>query len=94
MLGGTRELLDTEHKELLKAIRRQQRQLDTRRESLTEVAADRLRMHPQHEAKLRRITHRSGVALARLQEKRAIVERRLAANVPGICFGTRKLLDQ
>jgi hypothetical protein len=94
LLDGTRELLDTERKELLKAIHRQQRQLDVRRERLAEIAADRLRMHPQREANLRHTAHRNGVALARQRGKLARVERRLAANVPGICFGTRKLFGQ
>ena len=94
LLDGTRELLKTEREDLLKAIRRQQRQLDTRRARLAEIDADRLRMHPQREAKLRHTTHRNGLALARLRAKLARVERRLAANVPGICFGTRKLFAQ
>ena len=94
LLDGTRELLDTERKDLLKAIRGQQRQLAARRDRLAEIAVDRLRMHPQREAKLRHTTHRNGLALTRLQAKLAGVERRLAANVPGICFGTRKLFAQ
>ncbi|WP_144141145.1 hypothetical protein [Paraburkholderia sp. BCC1884] len=51
-------------------------------------------MHPQREAKLRHTVHHNGAALARLRAKLAGVERRLAANVPGICFGTRKLFAQ
>jgi IS605 OrfB family transposase len=51
-------------------------------------------MSPSREAKLRHTVHRNGVALSRLQAKRARIERRLAANVPGICFGTRKLFAQ
>jgi IS605 OrfB family transposase len=94
LLDGTRELLDKERKDLLKAIRGQQRQLDTRRARIADIDADRLRMHPQREAKLRHTTHRNGLALTRLQAKLARVERRLAANVPGICFGTRKLFAQ
>ncbi|MFP3555513.1 transposase [Paraburkholderia sp. SIMBA_049] len=94
LLDGTRELLDTERKDLLRAIRNQQRQLDTRRARLDEIAADRLHMNPQTEAKLRHTVHRNGVALARLQAKLVRFERRLAANVPGICFGTRKLFGQ
>ncbi|WP_242540284.1 transposase [Trinickia mobilis] len=94
LLDSARELLGAERKDLLKAIRRQQGQLDARRERLAEIAADRLRMHPQREAKLRHTVRRNGVALARLQAKLVRVERRLAANVPGICFGTRKLFSQ
>ncbi|BCG02618.1 hypothetical protein PPGU19_071860 (plasmid) [Paraburkholderia sp. PGU19] len=94
LLDGTRELLVSERKDLLKAIRDQQRQLDTRRARLGEIAADRPRMNPQREAKLRHTTYRNGLALTRLQAKRARLERRLAANLPGICFGTRKLFAQ
>ncbi|HKR40424.1 MAG TPA: transposase [Paraburkholderia sp.] len=94
LLDGTRELLVSERKDLLKAIRNQQGQLDTRRARLDEIEADRLRMNPQRVAKLRHTVHRNGVALSRLQAKLARVERRLAANVPGICFGTRKLFGQ
>ncbi|CAG9222027.1 Exonuclease SbcC [Paraburkholderia caribensis] len=69
LLDGTRELLDTERKELLKAIRRQQRQLDTRQARLADIDADRLRMRPPREAKLRHTTHRNGLALTRLQAR-------------------------
>jgi IS605 OrfB family transposase len=94
LLDGTRELLGAERKNLLKAIRRQQGLLDARRERLAEIAVDRLRMHPPREAKLRHTVHHNGAALARLQAKLVRVERRLAANVPGICFGTRKHFSQ
>ncbi|KAA1004041.1 hypothetical protein FVF58_33405 [Paraburkholderia panacisoli] len=91
LLDGTRELLGAERKDLLKAIHRQQGQLDARRGRLAEIAADRRRMHPQREAKLRHTVHHNGVALARLLAKLARIGRRLATNVLGICCGTRKL---
>ncbi|AUT64957.1 hypothetical protein [Paraburkholderia terrae] len=94
LLDGTRELLVSERKDLLKTIRNQQRQLATRRAHLDEIETDWLCMHPQREAKLRHTTHRNGLALTRLRAKLTRVERRLAANVSGICFGTRKLFAQ
>jgi hypothetical protein len=50
LIDGTRELLMEERKSIGKAIRRQTAHLDARREQLTEIAADRLRMKPEREA--------------------------------------------
>jgi hypothetical protein len=51
-------------------------------------------MKPAREAKLRHTVHRNGVPLSRLGARLVRIESRLAANVPGICFGTRKLFRQ
>lgn len=71
LLDGTRELLDAERKDLSKAIHRQAHQLDARRARLVDIVADRLRLSPRREAKLRHTVHRNGVALSRLQAKLA-----------------------
>ncbi|MGB8416417.1 transposase [Paraburkholderia sp.] len=94
LIDGTRELLDDERRSLEKGIRRQAAQLSARRKQLAEIEADRLRMKPGREAKLRRTAHQNVISLARLEAKLRKVEARLAANVPGICFGTRKLFKQ
>ncbi len=94
LIDGTRELLKDERKDLNRGIRRLERQLATRQAQLDEIAADRLRLKPQREAKLRRTTHQSGIRLMRLRARLARVEQRLDSNVPGICFGTRKLFRQ
>ena len=94
LIDGTRELLREERRDLANSIRRLERQLATRRAQLDEIAADRLRLKPQREAKLRRTAHQNGVRLMKLTAKLARVEQRLEANVPGICFGTRKLFRQ
>lgn len=52
-----RELLTVERKDLAKSIRRPEPQLAGRQGRLEAIAADRLRMNPQREAKLRRTTH-------------------------------------
>lgn len=61
---------------------------------LAEIEADSLRMEPQREAKLHRMTHQNARSLTHLESKLRKIEARLAANVPGICFGTRKLFGQ
>ncbi|MGF6757356.1 IS200/IS605 family accessory protein TnpB-related protein [Paraburkholderia sp. GAS42] len=91
LIDGTRELLQEERRSLAKAIRRIKAQLDVRREQIAEIDADRLRMKPAREAKLRRTAHQNVISLARRTSKLGRIESRLAANVPGICFGTRKL---
>ncbi|MGB8423432.1 transposase [Paraburkholderia sp.] len=94
LIDGMHELLDDERRSLEKGIRRQAAQLSARRQQLAEIEADRLRMKPGREAKLRRRTHQNVTSLARLGSKLRKVEGRLAANVPGICFGTRRLFRQ
>lgn len=94
LIDGTRELLRAERKDLVKGILRLERQLAVRRAQLKEIDADRLRLKPQREAKLRRTVHQNRIRLARLKAQLARVERRLERNVPGICFGTRKLFRQ
>ena len=94
MLDGTRELLKERRKDLNKALARQKKQLTTRRDRLQEVAKDRLRMAPACLHKLKRQAYTNTVAVARLESKLKEVETRLAANVPGICFGTGKLFRQ
>ncbi len=94
LLDGTRELLKDQRKDLTKALARQKKQLATRREHLAEVASDRLRMAPARLHKLKRQAHANTVAMARLESKLKTVETRLAAKVPGICFGTGKLFRQ
>ena len=51
-------------------------------------------MPPARLQKLKRQAHANTVALARLESKLRAVEARLAAKVPGICFGTGKLFRQ
>ncbi|MGN5478188.1 IS200/IS605 family accessory protein TnpB-related protein [Cupriavidus basilensis] len=94
LLDGTRELLKERRKDLTKALARQKKQLATRRERLAEVARDRLRLAPARLHKLKRQAHANTVAIARLESKLKAVEARLAAKVPGICFGTAKLFRQ
>jgi hypothetical protein len=94
LIDGTCELLGEARRSLGKGIRRVDAQLGARRRQLAEIDADRLRMKPRREAKLRRRTHQNVLSLARLESKLRRVEARLAANVLGICFGTRKLFKQ
>jgi hypothetical protein len=94
IIDGTRELLNEERRSLEKGIRRQEAQLSARRKQLAEIDADRLRMKPEREAKLRRMTHQNATSLVRLESKLRKVEARLVADVPGICFGTRRLFRQ
>jgi len=94
LLDGTRELLKERRKDLTKALTRQKTQLATRRERLQAVADDTLRMAPARLHKLKRQAHANTVAMARLGSKLKAVEARLAAKVPGICFGTGKLFRQ
>jgi len=94
LMDGTRELLKERRKDLMKALARQKQQLATRRERLAEVAHDRLRMAPARLNKLKRQAHANTVAIARLESKLKAVGVRLAAKVPGICFGTGKLFRQ
>ena len=93
-LDGTRELFKERREDLTKALGRKRKQLATRQERLQEVAKDRLRMAPARLQKLKRQAHANTVALARLESKLRAVEARLAAKVPGICFGTGKLFRQ
>ncbi|AMV48420.1 transposase [Paraburkholderia caribensis] len=94
IIDGTRELLRDEQKDLNRGIRRMERQLATHQAQLDEIAVDRLRLKPPREAKLRRTAHQRGVRLVRLRARLVRVGQRLDANVPGICFGTRKLFGQ
>ena len=94
LLDGTRELLKDERKTLTRRIGQLERQLVGRRAERDENAADRLRMKLRREAKLRRGIRPNIVRPAQLNAKLAKVERRLDANVPGICFGTHRLLRQ
>ena len=48
-------------------------------------------MAPARLHKLKRQAHANTLAVARLESKLHAVEARLAARVPGICFGTGKL---
>lgn len=93
-LDGTRTHLKEHRKDLTKALASQKRQLAARRERLQKVAEDLLRMAPTRLDKLRRLAHTNIVKIARLESKLRMVEKRLAANVPGICFGSRKLFKQ
>ncbi|WP_246217279.1 transposase [Paraburkholderia panacisoli] len=94
LIDGTRELLGDERRSLEKGIRRQAAQLSARRQQIAQIDADRLRMKPGREAKLHRTAHQNVMSLVRLESKLRKIEARLAANVPGICFGTRKLFGQ
>ncbi|MFP3555514.1 hypothetical protein SB861_33095 [Paraburkholderia sp. SIMBA_049] len=69
-------------------------QLATHRAQLDEIAADRLRLKPQREAKLRHTAPQRGIQLKRLRASLARVGQRLDSNAPGICFGTHKLFGQ
>lgn len=93
-IDGTRELLKERRRDLTKALARQKKQLTTRREQLAEVAMDRLRMAPARLQKRKRQAHANTVAMARLESKIMAVEARLAAKVPGVCFGTGQLFRQ
>ncbi|WP_100216069.1 IS200/IS605 family element transposase accessory protein TnpB [Paraburkholderia hospita] len=94
LIDGTREMLVAERKSLRNGIRQLEKQLAVRRIRLEALAEDRLRMSPQREAKLRRTTHLNALRLSKLTARLAGVEHRLAGNVPGICFGSRKLFRQ
>ena len=94
LIDGTRELLTEERRSLRKAIQQRERQRLERLEQIAQIDADRLRMKPTREAKLRRTAHQGVRSLARLESKLKKVEARLSAQVPGICFGTRKLFAQ
>ncbi|NIE63125.1 transposase [Burkholderia sp. Ax-1719] len=94
LIDGTRELLKEERRSLQGGIGRLERQYRTRKTQLDEIAADRLRLKPLREAKLRRTVHQNTCRLERLNARLTKVEQRLEANVPGICFGTRKLFGQ
>jgi hypothetical protein len=85
-------LLKTGRKDLVKGILRLERPLDGQRAKLDEIDADRLRLKPPREAKLRRTARRH--PLARLKAKLVHVEQRMAANVLGTCVGTRRLFRQ
>ncbi|ASL47827.1 hypothetical protein bAD24_III10550 [Burkholderia sp. AD24] len=94
LVDGTRELLAAERKSLRNGIRQMEKQMAVRRNRLDALAEDRLRMSPQREANLRRTVHRNALHLSKLQARLASIGRRLQANVPGICFGSRKLFSQ
>ena len=64
LVNRTRELLLEERSTLGKAIGRQEVQLPARRTELAEIDADRLRMQPEREAKMRRRTHQNVLSLA------------------------------
>lgn len=94
LIDGMRKLLVSERKSLRNGIRQLEKQLTVRRIRLEALAEDRLRMLPQRKAKLRLTTHQNALRLSKLTVRLVRVECRLAGNVPGICFGSRKLFRQ
>jgi len=94
LINGTRELLKNERKELEQRIRKYGQRRAASGAKLTEVANHTLRMSPAAHAKLGQQHHYSCQRLDKLKSKLLRVKSRLAANVPGICFGSRKLFQQ
>lgn len=84
-INGTQEPLKAERNGLVKGFLRLETQLARRRTQPDETDADRQRLKPPREAKLRRAAHQNGVRLARLKAKLAREERRLERNVRGVC---------
>jgi IS605 OrfB family transposase len=90
-IDAVRELLKEEKKTLQKAIARRERQQKERYKALLDIAGDRVRYAPAREAKLRSSIHDGNCKLQRLKSRFDRIRRRIDANVPGICFGSRKL---
>ena len=93
-IDSVRELLKAEKKELQTTIARHEKQKKKRYSQLLELAEDRVRYAPAREARLRKSVHVSNCKLQASKSKLDKINRRLAANVPGICFGSRKLFKQ
>lgn len=91
MVDGTRELLKQSLKNVQKAIKSKSATLKTYQRQSEQVTSGKWLTDPAQQAgrvvKLNKLTAK----LKELNLKRDEFSRRLAANVPGICFGSRKL---
>ncbi|WP_169928956.1 hypothetical protein [Macromonas bipunctata] len=91
MLEGTRELLKQSVQNLKKAIKSKSATLKTYQRQAEQVKAGTVGMEPEAQVRLVVKIKKLTAKCKELTYKLAKCSKRLAANVPGICFGSRKL---
>ncbi|WP_052426912.1 hypothetical protein [Paraburkholderia terrae] len=93
-IDSVRELLKNYEKELQQAIARTRALLKKRSAQRLDIEEDRLRCSSAREARIRKSIYKANCKLQKLKSKLDKVKQRLEANVPGICFGSRKLFKK
>lgn len=91
IIDGTRELLKLKIEDTHEAIKVSQRALKKIEDKLAAVAAKKVALTRQAYDKLIRQAAKRRRKLHLLAQKLPRLQERLVANVPGICFGSRKL---
>jgi IS605 OrfB family transposase len=93
-IDSVRELLKAQAQDLSRQIARLKTKLKASGKRLDQHKAKALKLTPQRLESERRAHHHRQRALNKKTQKLAAVKQRLAAPVPGIAFGTRKLFRQ
>lgn len=93
-MDGTRELLKARENDLKRSIAMGERRLEKLADDFEAVRLDRKRVTKNTYQKWQGLQGNLNYKLTRARQKLGIVQKRLAANVPGIGFGSRKLFKQ
>jgi IS605 OrfB family transposase len=91
LIKGTTELLTTQRDDLKKSIKSLYGKLKRLEQFFGKIEQDQLRVKSKTSLKKRAQQARAKAKLTKARHKLAGIDKRLAARVPGICFGSRKL---
>lgn len=91
MIDGTRELLKSDKNDLPRNIKAKKSALKRAQEKMTKVNAGTLKLTQRKLTELKQRLYNLPKRIGKLEAKLKRTQARLAANAPGICFGSRKL---
>ncbi len=92
-IDATKELLKLEKQRLTKSIKSKKARMKRDKAKMLEVKAETLGLKKKVLIALKRRLYQTPKSIAKLERKLKGINHRLKANVPGICFGSRKLFN-
>ena len=93
LIDAVKALLVEEEKKLKRRLTKEQNALKAAKERIRKIDKKQLWLLPKKEARLRQRLVALAASIEKIKNRLEDIDRRLKANVPGICFGSRKLFN-